>query len=198
MLDKHKMEECKPSRTPYRSGLKIDRVEHDNIEPTNKKTLVKAYQSILGSLNWLSINTRPDISVAYKLLSQFNSNPSQGHLNSAKYVLRYLKGTATYGLCFQQNGSHLNGSIGLPPEINGNELLSFTDSNWGPQDASQPKENETRTVSMDELRSIQGFHITRMGGPLLWGVTREKRGSRSSCMGELKAVDEGIKGIQYI
>ena len=37
-----------------------------------------------------------------------------------------------------------------------------------------------------------------MGSPLLWGVQREKRGSGSSCMAELKAVDEGIKGIQYL
>ena len=30
------------------------------------------------------------------------------------------------------------------------------------------------------------------------GVKREKRGSRSSCMAEIKAIDEGIKGIQYL
>ena len=32
----------------------------------------------------------------------------------------------------------------------------------------------------------------------MWGVTREKRGSRSSCIAELKAIDEGIKGIQFL
>ena len=37
-----------------------------------------------------------------------------------------------------------------------------------------------------------------MGGPLCWGVTREKRGSRSSCIAELKSMDEGIKGIQFL
>ena len=51
---------------------------------------------------------------------------------------------------------------------------------------------------MEELKSVQGFYITRMGGPLMWGVTREKRGSRSSCIAELKAIDEGIKGIQFL
>ena len=51
---------------------------------------------------------------------------------------------------------------------------------------------------MDELKSLQGYYITRMGGGLLWGVKREKRGSRSSCMAEIKAIDEGIKGIQYL
>ena len=51
---------------------------------------------------------------------------------------------------------------------------------------------------MQELKSVQGFYLTRMGGPILWGVQREKRGSRSSCIAELKAIDMGIKGIQYI
>ena len=92
----------------------------------------------------------------------------------------------------------MQGHVAIPDELKGNELILFTDSNWGPQDASQPKANETRTVNMQELRSIQGFYLIRMGGPLLWGVQREKQGSHSSCIAELKAVDEGIKGIQYL
>ena len=82
--------------------------------------------------------------------------------------------------------------------MKGTETLLFTDSNWGPQDASKPRPNETRTVSLEELRSIQGYYLTSMGGPLLWGVQREKRGSRSSCIAELKSIDAGIKAIQYL
>ena len=37
-----------------------------------------------------------------------------------------------------------------------------------------------------------------MGGPIYWGVSREKRGSQSLCIAELKAIDEGIKGIQFL
>ena len=29
-------------------------------------------------------------------------------------------------------------------------------------------------------------------------MTREKRGSRSSCIAELKAIEEGIKGVQFL
>ena len=100
LLDKFNYEHCKPARTPYRSGLKIDRIDNDGLDPSNKERLVKEFQSIIGGLNWLSINTRPDISTAYNLLSQFNHNPSQGHLDAAKYVLRYLKHTASHGIWF--------------------------------------------------------------------------------------------------
>ena len=35
-------------------------------------------------------------------------------------------------------------------------------------------ENETRTVTKQELKSIQGLYlITCMGGSILWGVNRE-------------------------
>ena len=152
----------------------------------------------MGGINWLTINTRPDINTAYSLLSQFNSNPSQGHLEAAKYVLRYLKQTSSHGIWFRQGENHLHGSVAIPDHLKGEDLMVFTDSNWGPQDASKPKPNEQRTVTMEELKSIQGFYITRMGGPLHWGVHREKRGSRSSCFAEIKSIDEGIRAIQYL
>ena len=78
-------------------------------------------------------------------------------------------------------------------------MIVFTDSNWGPQDASKPKPNETQTVTVEELKSIQGFYITRMGGgPLYWGIHQEKSGKRSSCMVETKSIDDGIRAIQYL
>ena len=100
MLEKNKYQHCKGSRTPYRSGLKIDRIEHDDVVPEEKADFVQRYQSIIGGFNWLSINTRPDISTAYNLLSQFNSNTSPGHMEAAHYVLRYLKNTASHGIWF--------------------------------------------------------------------------------------------------
>ena len=138
------------------------------------------------------------MSTVYKLLSQFNSNLSQGHLDAAKYVLRYLKGSASRGILFYQTGNSLASTVAIPPELRLENLFAFTDSNWGPQDASKPKENETRTVTMEELRSIQGYIITRMSGPICWNVVREKRGSRSSCIAELKAIDASIKDIQFV
>ena len=167
MLQKFNLRHIKPSKTPYRSGLKIDRVEAGGY--TDEKD-INRYQSVVGCLNWLTINTRPDINTAYSLLSQFNSKPSPGHWEAAKTVLRYLQSTSSHGIWFKQGENRLQGQVAIPDELKGDETILFTDSNWGPQDASKPTENETRTVTMQELRSIQGFYLTRMGGPLLWGA----------------------------
>ena len=37
-----------------------------------------------------------------------------------------------------------------------------------------------------------------MGCPLYWKVHREKRGSSSLCMAEIKSIDDGICAIQYL
>ena len=114
----------------------------------------------MGGLNWLTINTRPDINVATKLLGQFNCNPSIGHLNSAKYVLRYLRLTSSHGIWFTQGDDRLLGNVGLPNAMKDEKLLTFTDSNWGAQDASTPRPNKPRTVDMEKMKSIQGYYIT--------------------------------------
>ena len=87
MLEKHKLSQCNNARSPYRSELKIDRIEHDGKDPSTKEKLVREYQSIVGSINWLTINTQTDINTMYSLLSQFNSNLSQGDSEAAKHVL---------------------------------------------------------------------------------------------------------------
>ncbi|KAI7964121.1 hypothetical protein MJO29_004548 [Puccinia striiformis f. sp. tritici] len=51
------------------------------------------YRAIVGSLNYLSILTRPDISYAVSKLSQFLENPGISHYKAAMQVFRYLNGT---------------------------------------------------------------------------------------------------------
>jgi hypothetical protein len=42
---------------------------------------------------YLAVCTRPDISHAVSILSQFNTDFKEEHWKAAKRVLRYLKGT---------------------------------------------------------------------------------------------------------
>ena len=37
-----------------------------------------------------------------------------------------------------------------------------------------------------------------MGGGVILGVHREKRGSRNSCMAVIKSINDSIRGIQYL
>ncbi|XP_059315473.1 uncharacterized mitochondrial protein AtMg00810-like [Lycium ferocissimum] len=55
------------------------------------------YKSVVGSLQYLCL-TRPDISHAVNLVSQFMQAPNTEHFQAVKRILRYVRGTSNYGL----------------------------------------------------------------------------------------------------
>jgi hypothetical protein len=59
------------------------------------------YCAIVGSLLYLAVNTRPDISYAVGVLSRHMSAPTVKHMQAAKYVLRYLRQTVEFGLSYK-------------------------------------------------------------------------------------------------
>ena len=199
MLEDHQMSDCNPVRSPYRSGLVIDSIPHDGCDPLFKPDIVKPYQRLVGGLNWLSTSTRPDLCVAVSLLSQFSHNPSEGHLDAARYVLRYLQGTKDYGVRFTQNRcftDHIEDWVHRP--LGTSECIAFTDANWGPQDASHPPPDRVVHITEESVRSLLGHVLIRSGGPIAWGCMREPRTSHSSCQAEILAMDEGSKTIRLL
>jgi hypothetical protein len=199
MLDDLNLTDCNPVKSPYRSGLVINSIPHDGMAPEDKPDIVKPYQRAVGGLNWLATSTRPDLSVCVSLLSQFSHNPSEGHLEGVKHVLKYLKGTKDWGIRFRQN-DHFTASLPewtqRPP--GSSECIAFTDANWGPQDASHPPTDRTVYISKDSVRSLLGHVIIRCGGPVAWGCNREPKSSRSSCEAEIYAMDEGTKTVEML
>ena len=63
------------------------------------------YAQLVGSLMYLAIATRPDISYAVGLLGRFSSNLGLAHWKAAKHVLRYLKGTKDIKLTYAPDPS---------------------------------------------------------------------------------------------
>ena len=55
-----------------------------------------SYQSIVESLLYAAITTRPDIAQAVGVATKFCANPTESHLTAAKRILRYLKGTGSW------------------------------------------------------------------------------------------------------
>eukprot|EP00873_Tetraselmis_striata_P028975 jgi/Tetstr1/449239/TSEL_036444.t1 len=60
----------------------------------------ETYRAILGSVNFLTMCTRPDLAFAISVLSRFQSAPQKIHLMQLKRVLRYLKGTPGMGITY--------------------------------------------------------------------------------------------------
>ena len=58
-------------------------------------------RTLVGSLLYAAITTRPDIAQAVGVVSKFYANPTQSHLTATKRILRYLKGTVYLGLSYK-------------------------------------------------------------------------------------------------
>lgn len=55
------------------------------------------YRSVVGALQYTTV-IRPEISFAVNKVCQFMSNPLDSHWTEVKRILRYLKGSLSYGL----------------------------------------------------------------------------------------------------
>ena len=73
----------------------------------------------MGSLQWLSHCTRPDIDTATSILAKYQNSPLPGHLQSARHIVKYLKGTSSYGIVFHSSHDKLLQSfLQFPPTAN--------------------------------------------------------------------------------
>ena len=180
--------------TPYRHGFPIDAIPKQ--EPSrNQDKLTHYMQRLVGSLNWLSISTRPDISTVTNMLAKYMASPNSHHIEAAKRVIRYLKGTKSRGIEFSTSKtSSLQTYIKFPTN---DQVITLCDANWGPQDASKPKPNTNTTLDLFKSRSISGY-VLWLYGPLHWQSKRQSITARSTAEAEIYATDESIKGLLHL
>jgi hypothetical protein len=175
--------------TPYRSGLPVDSVCHDEMSSSDRDALRLAYQSLVGSLNWLAHTTRPDLSTIVSLLAQHQNNPSSGHMEAACYATKYLAHTKTLGIYFTSTRrDHLQSFLHFP--IDPTQILSMSDANWGTQDATQTK--TAWELPLFTSRSMSSYFID-LFGPLYWLSKRQSVTAGSSAEAEIYATDECVK-----
>jgi hypothetical protein len=53
----------------------------------------EVYPSLMGSLQYATVCTRPDVSTALSILGSAQASPTEANLHALKKVLRYLHGT---------------------------------------------------------------------------------------------------------
>ena len=104
VLQRFDMEECNGVYTPMEMGQKL-------LLATDGDELVESskYQSLLGSLMYLVVGTRPDIAFAVATLSKFNANTTRNHFLAAKRILRYLQQTAHLFLVYKLGQDQMDG-----------------------------------------------------------------------------------------
>ena len=104
------MKDCSPSVAPIMKGdnLNLNQCLKIDFDKESMKNI--SYASAVGSLMYVQVCTRPDITFAVGVLERYQSNPSIHHWKAAKKVIRYLKVIKDYILMYKQtNNLHMVG-----------------------------------------------------------------------------------------
>ncbi|GKV30529.1 hypothetical protein SLEP1_g39332 [Rubroshorea leprosula] len=163
LLKRFGLDNCKPAPTPVALGSKLSQKE---------STLVKhpeRYRSLVGTLQYLTF-TQPDITYVVNQVCQFMHDPQEAHLQVAKRILGYIKGTLHNGLFFSAHKTKV-------------DLVAFSDADWG----GDP----------DSRKSIFGFCVFFTGSPISLSSKKQRKVSRSSTKAEYKAVSDATAELAF-
>jgi transposase InsO family protein len=165
VLERCGMLNAKSAATPLPAGY----VPKPSEEPANPERRSR-FQVVIGSLLYLMLGTRPDISFAVTKLAQYSANPSEDHLSKALYICHYLVGTQNYRLTY--DGASSQG------------LNATTDSDWA-SDATN-------------RRSQSGYFVKLAGGPISWTSRAQKTIALSSTEAEYMALSDCSRQVVWM
>ena len=94
------MENSKRGILPFKHGIHLFK-EQSPKTPEGKEHMSRIpYASIVGSLMYAMLYTRPDIYYAMGVVSRYQSDPEEEHWIVVKHILKYLRRMRDYMLVY--------------------------------------------------------------------------------------------------
>ncbi|KAJ3552615.1 hypothetical protein NP233_g12840 [Leucocoprinus birnbaumii] len=159
MLKRFRMDKCSPATTPLPPGISLT----SNDCPATPQEIADMksvpYREALGSLMWLQVATRPNLSFAVNLLARFANNPGPAHWNTLKHTLSYVRGTMDYGITYRRGES-------VDP-------YGYVDSDFA--------------GDVESRKSTEGNVFFVAGGPVSWASKRQETVALSTVEAEYMA-----------
>ena len=162
VLSRFGMKDSKPGDTPVAKGDKfsLEQCPHNDLE---RKEMQKIpYASVVGSLMYAQVCTRPDIAFIVGVLGRYLNNPGMQHWKAAKRVMRYLKRTKDYMLTYRRSDIL--------------EIIGFSDSDFA--------------GCQDSRRSTSGYIFMLAGGAISWKSAKQTLIASSTMAAEFIACYE--------
>jgi hypothetical protein len=138
------------------------------------------YQSLIGSIMYIMLGTRPDLAFTVSALSKFSASAGQIHLTLAKRVLRYLHKTIDMGITYSRTGSDIQQ---LQPTSNAS-LVGYTDSDWA--------------GDTSDRKSTGGFVFLLAGGAISWRSKKQTIVALSTTEAEYIAASEASREALWL
>lgn len=164
LLREYEMENCRPIAIPLDPGHQVVCNEQNC-----KKADQVQYQSLIGSLMYLAVCTRPDILHSVCKLAQRNNDPHVEHLSAAKRILRFLCTTQDMQLRYNKTGKPIE---------------CFVDSDWG--------------GDTSDRKSYTGYAVMLAGGVFSYECKKQTTIALSSTEAEYMALACVVKEAVYL
>ncbi len=155
LLKKYGMENSNPAKIPMDPSETF--MKSTDLDERFDQHL---YQSAIGSLSYLSVTTRPDITYSVNKMAKFCVDPSKHHWTGVKHILRYLKGTIQHGITYTKQSS--------------GECVAYSDADWG--------------RDLDDRKSTSGYLFVISGGPVSWKSKKQSSVALSTAEAEYMAL----------
>jgi histone deacetylase 1/2 len=165
LLSRVNMQLCKTVDTPLSVSDKLSLHDGEALSGDDSTR----YRSIVGALQYITL-TRPDISFAVNKVCQFLHAPTTVHWTAVKRILRYVRGTVSFGLRLSRSTSTL--------------VSAFSDADW----AGCP----------DDRRSTGGFAVFLGSNLISWSARKQATVSRSSTEAEYKSLANATAEVIWV
>ncbi|XP_035545683.1 secreted RxLR effector protein 161-like [Juglans regia] len=161
------MDQLKTISTPIGQHSKLSVTQAPETEEDKEFMQKIPYASMVGSIMYAMVCSRPHLTYAVSLVSRFMSNPRKPHWHAIKWVFQYLSGSRSLGVKFGKNVKR------------GSELEGFVDSDY--------------VGNIDTRKSLTGFVFTTFGGAISWKANLQPVVALSTTEAEYIAMTEAIK-----
>jgi hypothetical protein len=167
LLQTYNHQEVRVASTPMVPNTRLDPATDTDREAF--LAMNEDYRQAIGSLNYLAVNSRPDIAFAVSQLSQHLERPGKSHWQAFLHLLRYLAGTRTYSI-----------TIGGSPTI----PQIFTDADYA--------------NCAESRRSYSAYVVTWGDSILSWKSRKQPTVSSSTTEAEYRALYDGTQEAVWL
>src|SRR6266540_3176723 len=93
VLNRFNMNDSKKGFIPMSHGVTLSKTQCALSPDEQERMSGVPYASVIGSIMYAMLCTRPDVSYALSVTNRYQSNPGEGHWVAVKNILKYLRRT---------------------------------------------------------------------------------------------------------
>lgn len=133
-----------------------------------KESVSFPYREAVGSLLFLALVSRPDISYAVNLVCRYVNNPNSNHVKAVKQIIKYLIGTRHFGIEYKGNA----------------DLVGYSDLDYA--------------SDVESRKSTTGYLFSMNNGPITWASRKQQTIALSTMEAEFMATCDATKELIWL